>query len=308
MGRFFRRVGRAFAGAWRAYWHRFSRTMGFLAVELCLYMMCLAPLLFLIGQGMVFLAALCVPMWMLIIWPVRINAAAAMQNCLDGGSLFTPWLIDLSEYGRKLLQGLKQSAYLLLWSIPLIAAGIYAWIHFSGVGGADALTVMRMIRDFGGGKTTSGVLNIALVFIGLLLLVCLGLGFHSGNRHAFVLGRRHMLRHRRFGNLVCWIFAQAVMLLPVWITLGIALSRYLFLLDNINGLLYGSVSLPSTKTTLLILGIGLGVTLPFLPLRSLITAAYVHELKEELPPEILPEKDSGGDAQDALRAEGPETL
>jgi len=280
MGRFFRRVGRAFREAWKAYARRFSRTMGFLALELCLCLLCLAPLMLVTEGGLLrYFAALAAVLWILGMLPARINAARAMQDGLEGGSLFTPVLGDFTAYGKKLLHGLRQGAYLLLWAAPLIAVVVYVYLHFAGA--VDALTAMRMLRDFGGGKVTNGAIYLALLLAGLLLLLYLGAGFHSGARHAFALGEKHVLRRRRFGNLVCWIIAQAVILLPVWAALVIALSRYVSLLDNINGLFYGSVSLPSTKTTLLILGIGAAVSLPFMPLRSLVTAAYVRELNKE---------------------------
>ena len=42
-----------------------------------------------------------------------------------------------------------------------------------------------------------------------------------------------------------------------------------------------TAELPSTKGTLVILGIGALLTLPLLPLRSLIPAAFVDGLKRE---------------------------
>ena len=47
-----------------------------------------------------------------------------------------------------------------------------------------------------------------------------------------------------------------------------------------GGVMAGEVSLPSTKTSLLILGVGALLTLPLVPLRSMMTAAFIHGMKE----------------------------
>ena len=52
-------------------------------------------------------------------------------------------------------------------------------------------------------------------------------------------------------------------------------------LKDLNGVVMNTVSLPSTKVTLMILAVGAVLTIPFLPLRSLIPAAYVNGLEKE---------------------------
>ena len=52
-------------------------------------------------------------------------------------------------------------------------------------------------------------------------------------------------------------------------------------LNNLNGLLTRTVILPSTRETIIILVAGVLLTLPLLPLRSLIPAAFVNGLGEE---------------------------
>ncbi len=51
------------------------------------------------------------------------------------------------------------------------------------------------------------------------------------------------------------------------------------LLNDVSGVLSGEVSLPDNRTSLIILGIGAALTVPLIPLRSMITAAYVRGLK-----------------------------
>ena len=71
-----------------------------------------------------------------------------------------------------------------------------------------------------------------------------------------------------------------ILLLPLIIAVVLVIFRYLPLIDDISGVVAGDVPLPSTRTTLIILGIGAALTLPLLPMRSMVTAAYVNGLKE----------------------------
>ena len=67
---------------------------------------------------------------------------------------------------------------------------------------------------------------------------------------------------------------------PLIIAFAIVVLRYLPLLNDVSGVMAGEVSLPSTKTSLLILGIGALLTLPLVPLRSMVTAAFIHGFAE----------------------------
>ena len=49
--------------------------------------------------------------------------------------------------------------------------------------------------------------------------------------------------------------------------------------DYISGVMSGDVPRPSLQETGIILGIGAALTLPMLPLRSMVTAAYVSGLR-----------------------------
>ena len=250
----------AFADARRTVSGQKKEALKFLAVELAVTAICLAPLLFLTENGdMKYLAALAAPLWLLVKIPARLNAAAAMQDGLGEGKMFSLRLADPGNYGRKVGYALSRLGLLILWSLPL--------------------TVLDMIYQFGGQDMKTGVFYLTLILAGLLILAALGAGFHSGDRHAFVLDRKGLLKGNRFGVLLCRI-CSVILLLPLIIAAVIAILRYLPLMNDISGVVAGDVPLPSTRTTLIILGIGAVLTLPLLPLRSMMTAAYVNGLKE----------------------------
>ena len=268
----------AFADARRTVSGQKKEALKFLAVELAMTAICLAPLLFLTESGnLKYLAALAAPLWLLIKIPARLNAAAAMQDSLGEGKMFSLRLADPGNYGRKAGYALGRLGLLILWSLPLTAALVYAWDKYSGE--TDGLTVLDMIYQFGGQDMKTGVFYLMLILAGLLLLAALGAGVHSGDRHAFVLDRKGLLRGNRFGVLVCRI-CSVILLLPLIVAVVIVIFRYLPLIDDISGVVAGDVPLPSTRTTLIILGIGAALTLPLLPMRSMVTAAYVNGLKE----------------------------
>ena len=111
------------------------------------------------------------------------------------------------------------------------------------------------------------------------LLFFLGLGFHSGDRHAEVIGQEKLLKGSRLKVLLCRI-CSAVWLAPLLTAFVIAAFRYVPLLNDVSGVMSGDVSIPSTKTSLIIVGIGAALTAPLVPLRSLVTAAFVNGMKE----------------------------
>ena len=272
------KISQAFGKAIRTVTAQKGETLKFLATELALTAMCLAPLLFLTEKGpLKYLAALAAPLWLLVKVPARLNAAAAMQDSLGEGKIFSLRLADPGNYGRKTGYAFGRLGLLILWSLPMIAALIYAWDKYSGE--TDGLTVLDMIYNFGGQDMKTGVIYLLLIFVGLVILAALGAGFHSGDRHAFVLDRKGLLKGRRWKVLLCRI-CSLVFLLPLIIAAVIVVFRYAPLLNDVSGVVSGDVPRPSTRTTLIILGIGAVLTLPMLPLRSMVTAAYVNGLKD----------------------------
>ena len=272
------KISQAFRDACRTAAGQKAETLKFLATETALTGLCLSPLLFLTEKGpLKMFAALSALLWLLVKNPARLNAAAAMQDSLREGKIFSLRLADLGLYRKKIGYGLSRLGLLILWAAPLIAAVLYAWEKYAG--DTDGLTVMQMIYRFGGEDMKTGVIYLILIFLGLVLLAALGAGFHSGDRHAWVLNRKGLLKGRRPKILLCRI-CSLVFLLPLLVAFGIAAARYVPLLNNVNGVMSGEVAMPATRITLLILGVGGILTLPMVPLRSLVTAAYVRGLEK----------------------------
>lgn len=291
-------VSAAFRTAWKTYAKQFGAMMKFLVVELCIFLITLTPLLFLTGGSLSYLALLIVPLFVFLLIPARQNAAFAMQHALDGGSVFSLRPVDFSGYGGKLGHGLKRLLFLLLWSAPVIACAVIAKEHISGE--MDVFSLMKAVSSIGnlefmGGfldrlgwvvpaissvdAMIRGVVYLAGLVIISILVFTVGCGMHSGARHAYALGNTKLVNGHHGKNLLCWI-CSLVVFVPLLICIVIAVTRYTSLLSDITGILFGSVELPDTKVTLIILGIGVLITLPLLPFRSMVTAAYVHGLDQ----------------------------
>lgn len=274
------KISQAFRDAARTVKEQKGETLKFLALETAMTLMCLAPLLFLTQKGpLKYLAALALPLWLLVKVPARVNAAAAMQDGLGEGKVFSLRLADPGNYGRKVAYGLGRLGMLLLWGAPLIAALVYAWMQYVGVGNTDGLTVMQKIYEFGGKDTKTGMIYVLLILAALAVLALLGAGFHSGDRHAWVLDEKGLMKRKRPKTLLCRI-CSLVYLLPLIIAFVIVAFRYAPLLNDISGVLQGDVPKPNTKVTLAILGVGAALTLPLIPLRAMTTAAYVKGLRQ----------------------------
>ena len=274
------KISAAFSNAFRVYFRHFGASLKFLVTEACITMIALSPLLFLTGDGLHTLALLAVPFSLALIPWARVNAAGAMQDALNGGSLFSMRLADPTAYLKKLLYGLSRIGLLLIWASPLIAALIVAKVHISG--DMDGFTLLRMVRDFGGGDLVTGVLDLALILIALIILVTVGCAFHSGDRHALVRENPKLVKGHHEKIVLCWYLAALTCLSPLIISLVILVFRYLPALADLSAvLLTKTKTLPSTTVSLIILATGAVLTLPLLPLRSLITAALVDGLEKE---------------------------
>ena len=273
------KISDAFREASRVVRGQKSAALKFLITEGCLTLICLAPLLFLTEAAPIkYLAALTPVLWILLMLPARVNAAAAMQDSLGEGSLFSLRLADPSGYGWKLGYGLCRGLLLAIWGAPLIAAILFAWEKFAGQ--TDGLTVLQEVHAFGGRDMKTGMIYLLLILFGLILILLIGIGFHSGDRHARVLDQKGLMKGHRGKALLCWI-CSLVFLLPLLIALVLVMIRYAPLLNNLTGVVNGTVEKPGTKTTLIILGIGAALTVPLLPLRSMVTAAFVNGLRKE---------------------------
>ena len=272
------KITAAMKDAFRVYSGHFGDTVRFLLVELCITLAVFAPLLFLIEDGVKILALLAVPFYLLLVLWARVNAAAAMRDALGEGRLFSYRLAEPGNYGKKTLFGLKQGLKLLIWAAPLIACLIVAKIHISGE--LDGFTVMRMIKEFGGGDLMTGVLYLILIFLAALILLAAGCAFHSGDRHAYVRDNPKLLKGHHGKIILTWLSSLLAML-PLIAALIAVVIRYIPVLNDLNAIVTKEKSLPSTKTTVIIVAVGVLLTVPLLPLRSLIPAAYVNGLEKE---------------------------
>lgn len=261
----------------RVYLKKPYDSLCFMLIELCLILACLTPLLFLTTGNLKALALLAIPFYLLLMLWARYNAAIVMQGALTGGSLLNPGLVDPENYGAKLLFGLKQGCFLLLWGAPLIAAAIFARGQISG--DTDAFTVLRSIKAFGGGTLVRGGIYLAIIAVVLLLLFCVGLGWHCGDRHAACLGDRTLIKGKHWKMVGCW-FRSLSTILPIVAAVVILIVRYIPVLLDLDMLLTKDARLPDTRTSIVIVAIGAALTVPLMPLRSLMIAAYVRGMKE----------------------------
>ena len=272
------KISAAVKDAYRVYAGHFGASMKFLTVEACITLAAFAPLLFLTNDGLKPLALLAVPFYLLLVLWARVNAAAAMKDSFGEGSLFSYRLAEPDGYGKKLLYGIKRGLMLLFWGAPLIASLIIAKIHISG--DMDGFTLMRLIKSFGGGDLMTGILYLALIFIATLLLLGFGCAFHSGDRHAFVRDNPKLVRGHHGKIVLCWL-CSLLALLPMIIAITAVVIHYLPALKDLNAIVTKEKSLPSAKTAVIYLAAGALLTVPLLPLRSLIPAAFVNGLEKE---------------------------
>ena len=111
------------------------------------------------------------------------------------------------------------------------------------------------------------------------MLLAFGCAFHSGDRHAFVRGNPKLVRGHHGKIVLCWLSSLAAVS-PMIIAVIAVVIRYIPMLGDQNAIV-SKEGLPSTKVTVIILAAGAALTLPLLPLRSLIPAAFVNGLEKE---------------------------
>lgn len=247
-------------------------------LQLVLRLMVAAPLLFLVTTEVPWLALLCIPMYLLIIPPARQNMAAAMEDAVNGGPLFSAKLVSMENYGRKFCQGLKMTGLMMLWALPLLAAtGVAVWVYK----GEIPITIpLNFLINLGGGSFETGIRNVALIYASTLIPVVLGMAFHSGTRYALALGGRKVLRGRRLGVIAVWVVGLLA-LAPFAAAVGTVCSGFVSaLLDTLKTFDLSNLTLPSLKESAVVLGGAFAVLfLPMMPFKQLMTAVYVRGQK-----------------------------
>ena len=272
------KISAAFKNAFRAYRMHFGDTIKYLVVEACITAAVFTPFLFLTNNKLKWFALLTVPFYLLLILWARVNSAAAMRDALNGGRLFSYRLVEPAGYGRKTLYGLKRCLMLMFWGSPMIAFLVLFLVHFYG--NTDAFTLLRAIKSFGGEDVVTGVIYLILIFIATLILLAFGCAFHSGDRHAFVRENPKLVKGHHGKIVLTWLSSLAA-LLPLIIAIFAVVVYYLPALNDVTDILMQEKSLPSAKLPAILLAAGAVLTLPLLPLRSLIHAAFVDGLEKE---------------------------
>ena len=252
-----------------------------LLVQLVLRAIALSPLMFLADKALAPLAYLAIPLYLLIVLPARQNYALALQDMLEGGSVFSTRLICPKQYGSKLLRGLKGTVCILMWSVVTIVSAVLLYAAFVGYWGLDVITLMRICSSVGGGDIVTGLVLIMGAIAASGLLILLGCAVHSGSRHAVALGDKKLLRGSRLRLTALW-FSGLMLLIPFAAVVVYALGDYaLTMLGALKSFsLPSSFALNGKQVGLLIAG-AVALLFPLLPLKNLLPAVYLRMVKEE---------------------------
>ena len=275
---------KAWAEAWRVWKGRFGEALCFGLLETALRAAVFAPLLFLAGGRLKWLALLTPVLFVLVVLPARQRAADVLQKAVRGGPLFSRQLIlgrEKGWYGRELVNGLKNGFFLLLWALPVIALSVWFWQLWFGKavsGSTDFYTLLFNIGNLGGGDMFVGLLYIALIWLGTALPVLVGSAFHSARRHEQALGGRRFLPRKgaRAATMRAWLLGL-VTLIPFLAVVAVILAGYGSALITFAKTM--RMNFPPVKQNLWLLGGAfLVLVMPVLSLKALITAACAHDL------------------------------
>lgn len=247
-----------------------------LLVELVLRAIALSPLVFLADKALAPLAYLAIPLYILIALPARQNYALALQDMMNGGSVFSLQLISTKDYGRKLLRGVKGLVCILLWSL-LTIAGV-SLLYAAVMGLVDFITLMRIFSAIGG-TVMDGVMIVAAAVAASCLLIVLGCAVHSGARHAVALGDKKLLKGNRLRLIALW-FLGCVLVVPFAAVVVAALGDYaLTLIASLKNLQLPAFTL-NVKQAAMLIGGAVVLLVPVLPLKNLLPAVYLRKVKE----------------------------
>ena len=263
----------------RLYRKNFPQLCLTLLTQLVLRAICLTPLLFLADASLAPLAWLCVPMYLLIALPARQNYALALQDMMDGGSVFSPRLVSLDGYWKKLLRGLKGTLCILLWSTATITGVTLLVMYYTGAGNVDGLTYLRMFESVGSGSITDGIIRTVTAVLATGLLIVLGCAVHSGTRHAHALGDRKLLKGQRLRVTALWFVGLLTLLPFAAAVVAIAGDWAMGLLRTIKAAKTPNFALSVGQIASLAAAVLL-LLFPLLPLKNLLSAVHLRLVKE----------------------------
>lgn len=264
--------------AWRTYTAHFGALLRGLLLQALVCLIALAPLLFLSVPQAAPLAWLCLVLFVLLVLPMRQNAAQALASLLDGTSYPLLQVVSFQDYGRKLLCSLRQGLWLVVWGLPCLAVTVGMSMAYNGL--VDAFTLMRFFMDLGGGKFTRGLLVGFGVYALTVVVLLVGMAFLSWRRHGDA--RRlsgSAVRGYRL-RLLAVNLAGALTYVPFLVAVALIGRGYVSqLVAAVSGLATGSVTLPPLTDNLYLVGIAFLVLLyPLLPLKALIPAVFARAL------------------------------
>lgn len=259
------------------YRKNFPQLMLALLVGLVLRAIALSPVLFLTDKALAPLAYLAIPLYLLIVLPARQNYALALQDMMNGGSVFSIQLISAKDYGKKLWRGLKGMLCMLLWS-ALTIGGV--WLLYAAIMGlVDFITLMRIFSAIGG-TVMDGMLIVAALVAGSMLLIVLGCAVHSGTRHAVAMGDKRLVKGNRLRLIALW-FLGLVLVVPFAVVVIAVFGGYVgTLIDALKNMQMPSIAL-NGKQLAALLGGAVLLLCPVLPLKNLLPAICLRRVKEE---------------------------
>lgn len=260
----------------RLYKKNFPQLLLALLVELVLRGIALSPVLFLADKALAPLALLAIPLYILIVLPARQNYAIALQDMMNGGSVFSVQLVCTKDYGKKLWRGVKGMICMLLWS-ALTISGL--WLLYAAVMGlVDFITLMRIFSAIGG-SVVNGVLIVAAAVAASMLLILLGCAVHSGTRHAIALGDKKLLKGSRMRLIALWFLGLALMVPFVAVVIAVLGGYVGTLINALKSMQMPSIAL-NMQQMVLLLGSAILLLCPVLPLKNLLPAVYLRKVKE----------------------------
>jgi len=263
----------------RLYRQNFGPLCLALLVEVVLRGIALSPLLFLADAAMKPLALLAVPLYLLIVLPARQNYALALQDMMNGGSVFSLQLISSKDYWKKLLRGVKGMLCILLWSLLTISSVALLYAAFMGYWGLDVITLMRICSSIGG-DVVKGMVMILCGIAATALLILLGCAVHSGSRHAIALGNKKLLKGSRMKLTGLW-FLGLLLMVPFAAVAVYALGDYaLTLVSALKNMQLPAFTLNAKQAAMLIGGAAV-LLFPLLPLKNLLPAVFLRMKKEQ---------------------------
>lgn len=261
----------------RLYKKNFPQLCLALLVEVVLRAIALSPLLFLADKALAPLAYIAIPLYILIVLPARQNYALALQDMMDGGSVFTVQLISARDYWKKLFRGAKGMVCILLWSAVTVVSVSLLYAALTGL--VDVLTLMRICSSIGGGDFVKGLMIILGGIAASTLLILLGCALHSGSRHAAAMDDRKLLKGSRLRLTALW-FLGLVLVIPFAAVVVATMGDYaMTLIEELKNWSFPAFTLNARQTAMLIAG-AVVLLYPLLPLKNMLPAVYLRKVKE----------------------------